>query len=257
MGSLTSEPAATPSTPAPSAPVPAGKPKRSPLPYILLGCFGLLVLAGLGFVATTWFVANKIKQAGIDPELMRTNPALAAAKMMAAVNPDIEVLDVDEGRGTITVREKSTGKRMTVNLEDAKQGRIVFREEGKGEVEIKTEGGQVQVRTPEGTQTYGATANAPDFLPAYSGAQGQGMFTSSTQGGNQGTYTFKTTDSVEQVVAFYERELPGKGFEVKRTGSHTAGGTRLETFTATGGGKTVTFNVMRSAEETVVTATWQ
>jgi hypothetical protein len=241
-----------------AAPVQPVKSKRSPLPFILLGCFGILVLGGIGFLATGWFVANKIKQAGFDPELMRTNPSLAAAKMMAAVNPDIEVLNVDEGRGTITVREKSTGKRLTVNLDDAKEGRIVFKEEGgKGEVEIKSEGGQVQVRTPEGVATYGAASEGPDWLPKYSGAQGQGLYSSTGTQGNQGTYTFKTSDSVDQVVAFYVRELPGKGFEVKRTASHRAGPVQLETLTATGSGRTVNMNVMRSENETVVTATWQ
>jgi hypothetical protein len=244
---------APPAVPAPAAPA---KGKRGPLPYILLGCGAIAVLAVLGLVMAGWFVKGKLEQAGLSSEEAKSNPAMAAAKMMVAVNPDLELVSADEARGTITVRQKSTGKQVTVNLEDARQGRIVFQEEGKGEVELKAQGGQITVQTPEGTARIGA-AEAPDWLPAYSGAQGQGMYSSSTAEGERGTYTFKTADSVDQVVSFFERELPGKGFNVKRTQSHTVGAMRMEMLTATGGGRTVRISVMRAENETVVSVSWQ
>ena len=33
------------------------------------------------------FVVNKAKQAGLDPDLIKKNPALAAAKLAVAANP--------------------------------------------------------------------------------------------------------------------------------------------------------------------------
>jgi hypothetical protein len=71
--------------------------------------------------------------------------------MMAAVNPDIEVLDVDEDRGLVKVREKKTGKTLTLNFEDLKKGKIV-------------------VKTNEGEEVaVGGKWEPPDWVPSYPG----------------------------------------------------------------------------------------
>ena len=54
------------------------------LGWILIGCGGLFVLVAVALVAGGFFVANKAKQAGLDPELMKSNPGLATAKMITA-----------------------------------------------------------------------------------------------------------------------------------------------------------------------------
>ena len=65
------------------------------------------------------FVKQKVKQAGLDPELMQKNPALAISKLVTAFNPDLEVVKVDDDRGIITVYNKKDNKTLTINLEDA------------------------------------------------------------------------------------------------------------------------------------------
>ena len=67
------------STAYPPAPQPAPKKKISPIVWILGGCGVFVVLAILVVIAGGLFVFNKAKQAGLDPELMRKNPALGAA----------------------------------------------------------------------------------------------------------------------------------------------------------------------------------
>ena len=84
-------------------------------------------MCGAGF-----FVYRTAQRAGFDPREMQRNPALAVSKMLAAVNPDLEVMHVNEGKGTITVREKSTGKVVTLNFDDVKRGRIVIGDESEG-----------------------------------------------------------------------------------------------------------------------------
>jgi len=252
-GSLESRPAPAPAAAAP----PIGAKKRGPLPFILLGCFGIIVLGAIGIIGTTWFVARKAKEAGFDTELMRSKPALAVAKMVTALNPDVEMVSVDEDRGTITVREKSTGKMITVNLDDAKNGRIVFSEQGGGQVELKAQGGQIEARTPEGVTRIGSVGSGPDWLPAYSGMKADSQFSATGGDGKQGTYTFKTDDSVDAVVTFYEREFPKKSFTVKKTASHRAEATQMDLLTATGEGRTVNITIARAGEETVVSASWQ
>src|ERR1700694_1807754 len=91
----------------PPVPPPPLPPKKSNvLKWVLIGigaCFMLVVVAvvGLGL-----FVAQKAKQAGLDPDLIKKSPALAAAKMMVAANPDVEMVSADEGTGDHRSREK-------------------------------------------------------------------------------------------------------------------------------------------------------
>jgi hypothetical protein len=218
-----------PVPPAPSAPTPPGVPakkKTSPVVWVLAGCGGLILIVGIIAVVMTLFVAHKVKQAGFDPALWERNPGLAATKMIAALNPDVEVLKVDEGRGVITLRDKKSGKTVTMNFEDIKRGRIVF-EGDKGEkVEIQGEGeggtGSVRVKTPEGAMQIGAAAKLPNWVPVYPGMQAQGGFSAQKEGETSGAASFKTNDPVDKVTRFYTDELNKAGFKIttQTTGSN-------------------------------------
>ena len=225
---------------APAAPTAQGAKKRGPPPYILVGCFGLVVLAAIGVMATGWFVKSKLQNAGIDADLMKRNPALASAKLITAMNPNIEVVTVDEGKGTITLKEKSSGRVVTLNFDDVQKGKISFKEEGKGEFSMSSGAGTV----------------APDWVPPYPGSQGQAVISGTDKSGTQGTFTFSTKDSVDQVVAYYAKELPAKGYTVERTMSTRQAGTQMEVLTGTAAGRTLRLSVVSSQPgETAVSAT--
>ena len=114
----------------------APRKKTSPIVWILGIVAGLFVLFGILVMAGGFFVFQKVKQAGIDPELMKRNPSVAAAKMIAAMNPDIEFVSVDEESKRVTLRQKSTGKEVTMDLRDVERGKISFDVEGEGKMTI-------------------------------------------------------------------------------------------------------------------------
>src|ERR1041384_992449 len=103
-------PAAQASVSAAPVPVPPSTRKTSPIVWLLVIVLGVVVFAGICLVGAGFFVIHKAKRAGIDPELMRTNPGLAIGKMMAAFNPDVEVVRTNDATGTITVRDRRTGQ---------------------------------------------------------------------------------------------------------------------------------------------------
>jgi hypothetical protein len=222
-----------PPTPPPPPQQPAMTPpkkKTSPWVWILGGCGVLVVLIVLALVATGLFIAKKAKDAGLDPDLMKKNPAVAVAKMMAAVHPDIEVLDVDEDRGLVKVREKKTGKTLTLNFEDLKKGKIV-------------------VKTNEGEEVaVGGKWEPPDWVPSYPGVTMNTTVSGEDASEMSGTGFFSTGDSLEKILDFYENQLKSQGMEVTR---EVSGGVGMKTgsLTATdsANGRTVHVNYLPAA----------
>src|SRR5215813_13272642 len=147
--------------------------------------------------------------------------------MMVASNPDVELVSEDDDKGVITVRDKKTGETMTVDLDEAQQGRLVFKQEGKGEVSIEAKGdeskGSIEVKTSEGVAKFGSGSvdRLPDWMPAYPGAQSEGSYSAKTGEGESGGFHFTTKDSPEKVISFYEDNLKQAGMRVTTNILHT------------------------------------
>ena len=186
--------------------MPAASKKTNPLVWVLVGILGLFLVIGMVVIAGGIFVAKKVQDAA-------SNPALAAAQLMAAANPDIEIVSSNESAGTITLREKSTGKTITVDFDQIKEGKLTF----EGEGQTVTIGGSeegLKIDNSDGSSVQiGATASAklPEWLPAYPGATAQGTFAMQGSGENAATVSFTTKDAVERVAKHYEEALKAAG----------------------------------------------
>ncbi len=180
---------------------------------IVLGC--LIGVVIVGAVGTGIFVMNKARQAGVDMDLFQTNPGLAIGKLIAATNPEIEVVRTNPGSGTITLRNRNTGKETTVSFEDARHGRFRFTakdESGKTSTVEIGEGGKLPLWVPEYPN---AGAGKPGVI-----VRGE----SSDGGGEGGTFTFTTSDPAEKVLSFYQRKAEGLGMKVELKATSPSGG---------------------------------
>ena len=198
--------------PQPTAGAAPVKRKTSPLVWVLVIVLGLFVLGGIVTVGAGMFFLHKVRQAGFDPELMKQNPGLAVTKMIASANPDVEVLSTDEGAGRITVRDKKTGKVVTMTFDDAKRGKFSFSAQGD---DGKTASMEI-----------GAGADKlPSWVPTYPGAKVEGTFamTGDSGEGNGGSFGFSTSDAPEKVLSFYQDKCKEMGIGVKMT-THTSEG---------------------------------
>src|SRR5205809_3119634 len=144
-------------------PPPPPQKKSNVLVWVIAGCATFVVIGIIAVFLGGYFVWNKAKEAGLDPELMQKRPALAEAKMMVEAKPDVELVSVDDEKGLITVKDKKTGKTLTVNLDEAEQGKIVFKDDKNEEVTLEAKGGgdagSVVVKCKEGpAQCGGASA---------------------------------------------------------------------------------------------------
>ena len=119
----------------PLTPEAAPKKGMSTVVKVLLGC-GVLLLLGVGscFVVSGYFLKEGVNRFSEFAKEMESNPDSAAVKAAALalrLNPEVEVLSSDPAAGTITVREKKTGKKVTFNLEDIKAGKFSIDADGE------------------------------------------------------------------------------------------------------------------------------
>jgi hypothetical protein len=201
---------AAPAAGAPQVGMPNAAPpvprKTSPLVWILVAVAGLIVLFGLAVVSGGLFLVHKAKQAGFDTELMRNNPGLATAKLLAATNPDLEVISTDQ-RGVVTIRQRSTGKIMTMSFDDMKGGKFSFKADSDGE-SVNIGAGQAAV---------------PAWIPAYPNSKPASIYSMNGKDGASASFQFQTQDPPKDVLAFYETGLKQAGFRISATTTSDSG----------------------------------
>lgn len=206
---------------APPPPQPVKKKGLGPLAWVGIGCGCLLVALVVTFFVAGAFLVRTLK--GFIGEVEK-NPAMAAAKAIVKMNPDLEAVSVDEANGTMTVRNTKDGKVLTLSFEDIKNGKFSIKDEAGKEVTFSAEGkgdkGGLTVEGPDGKTVFGVganAANAPSWVPRYPGATIEGNFAADTPEGKGGSFTARTSDDVGRVIDFYKRELEAAGLKVTTT----------------------------------------
>jgi hypothetical protein len=143
---------------------------------------------------------------------MQRNPGYAAAKMIITMNPEVEEVSHDEASGTITVREKKTGKVTTMKFGDIKNGHFSF--------SATDENGKT------GSMEFGEGASKlPSWVPVYPGSKAEGVFSAKGGEGEEGgTVAFTTSDDWSKVMAFYQDKAKDLGMKASMTTSSEKGG---------------------------------
>lgn len=201
--------------------------KTSPLIWILGAVLGLIFLLGTAVIIGGYFIAKKVGD-------VASNPGMAAARLMVAANPDLDLVSTDDAKGTVTVREKTTGKVYTLRLEDVKNGRLTVEHEGKS-TSLEAGAGGLEARSSDGaTATIGGAAKLPSWVPAYPGATPSGIAASDTAQEESGSVSFSTADTVDKVLAFYADALKRGGMQNIESNSMVIPGTSNKTGAVSG-----------------------
>lgn len=206
------------------APVPAKK-GMGVWGWVAIGCGALLLLILGTCFAGGMFLKKKLGDVAGD---FQKNPAKAAAMMAVKLNPDVDLVSSDDEK--MTIRDKKSGEEITINFEDAKNGKFSFKtKEGETTLDAsgaKDGGGTLTVTGADGqTASFGAGAGAgkaPSWLPIYPGATVTGNYDADTAEGHAGAITVTSSDALDKVMTFYEDKLKADGFKVEKV---TLGGT--------------------------------
>jgi len=228
--------------------------------WIGIGCAALVIVVLIVVMVGGFFVARKVQDVAADFE---ENPALATARMIVKLNPELEEVSTDEDAGTMTIRNTKTGEEITVNFEDIEQGKFSFKTE-KGEISVDAsemkDSGSLKVTDGEGAvvfSTGGAVSeDLPSWVPVYPGSEPSNRHTMSTGDEQTGGFQLETSASVAEALEFYRAALQDEGFEVSVNtftqddseggmvnGSHDQLGRTVVAILNSEGGGTTTINV--------------
>lgn len=202
--------------------------------WFAIGCAGLVVLALIVILVVGMFVTKKVKDVAGD---FKKNPEVAAARMIVKLNPDLEEVSVDEDAGTITVRDKKTGKVFTANVDDIKDGRFTIEgEDGKAVISTQSdkEGGTLKVTSDKGTVQFGSgdASKIPDWVPVFPGADMKSVFSMSTDGSVRGSAEIVTDKSKDEILAFYRKAMDDEGYQIQ-TSSYSGSDQSVDMITGT------------------------
>lgn len=258
-----SEPSYTPppyTPPPPPAAAPAKK-GLSPLAWVGIGCAALVVLS---LIAMAVLFAMGVSWIGGKAREFEENPAMASAKLMVRMNPELELVEADDEAGTLTVRNKETGEVVTVGLDEIEEGRIRFESGGEtitmGMEEGEDGEGAFTVRDSEGEASFrvgaGGEDQIPSWVPRYEDVEIQGTFHSQSADETTGSFSFKTSDSVEQVMDHYAEAFEGAGLSESGRNTYQSGGTRGGMLTGESRGRTVSLMISSEGGTTTVVVTY-
>jgi hypothetical protein len=188
---------------------------------------GFILLSFASCSVIGFYALHKVKQAGFDSDLMRKNPALATAKMAVSLNPDTEILSSNDRAGSMVVRDKKTGKVVTMKFDLQKKAMVITDENGKSTSFTTTGEGSnssMEMKGPDGTVKIGnGSDKAPAWVPVYPGSSPQSTFSTSTGAEQTGSFAFVTQDQIDKVIAFYGDSLKSAGFAVSNMSSNSEG----------------------------------
>lgn len=195
-----------------------------PLAWVGIGCAVIVVLGVIALAAGGWFLKKQVDR-------FEENPAMVAAELAVRANPDLELVESDAEKGTLTIRNKQTGEVMTISAEDAKEGRwTVTTEDGTATFDASggEDGGSIRVTDEKGQEsvfqaTGGAPKDLPAWVPTYPGGTAQSAFDARTAEGHSAMFTVSTQDPVQQVLDFYQQKLEAAGFKVQKSSFEAEG----------------------------------
>jgi len=168
--------------------------------WLLIGVAAFAVLFIIGVSVVTYLFVKKAEQ-------VARNPLSAIVQIAAAANPDVDVLDVNETTGKVTIRDKKTGKTVTIDGDAIKDGKI----------SIDTEDGHAVLGS-------GANLKTPDWVFMPGGAKLVGGMTANGKDGAGGTVVFTSAEPLDALKSFFEDKYKAAGYEQSVSSMSTTDG---------------------------------
>ena len=158
------------------------------------------------------------------------------------------------------LKNTKTGETVTLSFDDIAQGKLSV-ESGGQKADITFEGGEqggtMRIDSAQGTATFGAggAGQMPAWFPVYPGATSEGVAAMDLNGERSGSFSLKTSDSTDKVIAFYKAQLEGLGLTVN-TVTMDLGGTPTANVSGQSEKRNVNVTVSRNDDATTALVTY-
>lgn len=208
-------------TPSPALPPVSYPPVVSPQPgmsggtkFLLFGCLGLVLLAGVILVSAMFYAGKAFK--GIAQTIAQ-NPTRFAAEMIIKQDPELEISGSDDTKKTVTVRNKKSGEETTFSMEDLQNGKLTMKHSDGTSAELGPDGIHVKDKDGNLTDIGGVSAvKLPAWVPPYPGDHTVGLSSRQSKNGREnGMAAFTMTEDAETVAGTYQKVLEAAGFQVE------------------------------------------
>lgn len=219
--------------------------------WLGIGCGVLALLVVVAVFGLGMFAVNKAKDFADD---FSERPVYTMAATIARLNPDIELVEADEENKRVTLREVSSGKEMTFDLEDIQAGNFSFESDGE-RVEVRSGADGVTVQSDQGTTRIGAAGQSlPDWVPLPQGMEAKLGFSSRNDDQTMGIAQLSGPLSAEAILDFYREALREAGYELSEQ-NYSGGEGSLATVVGrrSAPDRTITVAATRDGDETGIT----
>lgn len=235
-----------------------GKKGMHPMAWVGIGCGTVMLIGVIAMVLLVGWCRVKVDEVAKDYE---ENPERTTAEMVVKLNPEIEKVSSDDAAGTITIREKKTGKEMTLNYADIQEGKFsVTTDEGTATVE--RDGTGLTTTTPDGqTTTYasGGIEKMPKMFEVPKSVTGWvSMMHAERDGQVTGLVRGESTETVDALSESFTRAMTVAGFtEASRvTVAHTTNISFEKKKEEEGVTESVTVSVVEESDKRIVQLTY-
>ena len=153
----------------------------------------------------------------------------------------------------IETQAKKDGKDVDVKMNSADGSMTITSKDGKEKVDMKSDDKSFSIQTKDGMMVTGDAAklpeNFPKDVPVYPGAKPTLV---STMAGNETfNVSFDTADTIDQVGAYYRKELTANGWQEQQT-MNQGGDQPMQMLHYTKAQRTVMVTVTREGDKTVL-----
>ena len=223
-------------------------------PVFAIVGIGCLVLAVAGVVVA----AILIIKAKNFVEDFADDPAGTMVELAVKKDPNLEFIESDKKKGTITFRDKKSGKKTTISWDDWEKGKFSV-ESGDERATVNLGAGRATVETPEGTTTLEASGleKFPKWfeLPEGIGGWKTGLRQEKEGGQFNGSMVGESARPVAELKDDFVKVLVAAGFAEKQTA--TSPNYALLHYEDAARKRTVTVSLFKQAEQTGVSVGYE
>ncbi len=161
---------------------------------------------------------------GLSISEFTQSPQAATAKLIVAMNPDLEYVSEAKESGRLTIKVKSSGETVSLSYKDIAEGKLTMTDSTGAEMNVESRDGtgRITVKNKDGTTVIGgdATQAPPAWVPLHPSLSAMsGGVRTETATKLKGTYLTESTTGMSEMKTFYEEKLTAIAFKTKLTSS--------------------------------------